>query len=112
MQRLITQAASTGRRYFDIAANLADGMFQGNYNGKPNHPCDIDAVLGRATANGVDRLLIVGGHIQDTLDSYELCKKNPAMYKTTVGVHPCRANEVFKNGKNEAVYYEEMDKLI
>lgn len=112
MQRLITQASHKGLKYFDIAANLADDMFKGHYYGKPAHDCDLDQVLSRATQNGVDRLLIVGGHIQDTLDSFEICKRNPSMYKTTVGVHPCRANEVFKAGKTEVEYYERMDKLI
>lgn len=84
-----------GKKFYDIAANLADGMFQGMYYGKANHPSDLDQVIKRAADQGVDRLLIVGGYIEDTLHSEEICKKSDKFY-TTVGVHPCRANVVFK----------------
>ncbi len=41
----------------DIGVNLTDPMFQGEYHGKACHPPDYDAVLQRAMAAGVERLL-------------------------------------------------------
>ena len=38
----------------DIGANLTDGMFKGSYNGKVQHPPDLDAVLQRAWAAGTE----------------------------------------------------------
>lgn len=35
-----------------------DGMFKGIYNGKCLHKPDITAVLGRAWAAGVDRIIV------------------------------------------------------
>jgi TatD DNase family protein len=55
------------------------------------HESDLDQVLKRAEEEGVDRLLIVGGHLEDSRDSFEICKLSPNYY-CTVGVHPCRAN--------------------
>lgn len=56
-------------------------------------------------------MLIVGGYIEDTLESVEICKRSE-LFKTTVGVHPCRANEVFKKGGTVEAYYKKMDELI
>ena len=53
MRKLLTKASKG--RFYDIAANLADGMFQGHYHGKQAHPCDLEHVLKRATDVGVDR---------------------------------------------------------
>ena len=41
-------------------------------------------------------MLIVGGYYEDIKKSYEICKDDKDLY-CTVGVHPCRANEVEKN---------------
>lgn len=94
MHRLLTKPIPTltsTRRYFDIAANLADHMFEGVYHGKPAHEADVGRVIDRAREVGVDRMLIVGGYIEDTVHSAAICKGRHGFY-TTVGVHPCRAN--------------------
>jgi Tat protein secretion system quality control protein TatD with DNase activity len=36
-------------------------------------------------------MLIVGGYLEDSKISYEICKKDNNLY-STVGIHPCRAN--------------------
>ena len=50
--------ASTGVKLIDIAVNFTDGMFRGIYHGKQCHAADIPAVLARARAAGVDRIII------------------------------------------------------
>ena len=70
---------------------ILDHQFDGYYYGKKKHESDIADILERCEENGVDRLLIVGGYIEDTQKSMKICKLNEN-YLTTVGVHPCRAN--------------------
>lgn len=78
-------------KFFDIAANLADDKFKGKYFGKKYHKPDLDDVISRADEFGVDKLLVVGGYIEDTEECVEIIgdRKN---WWTTVGVHPCRAS--------------------
>ncbi len=45
--------AAWAPRFVDIGANLLDPMFQGVYNGSSKHPGDLDQVLARARAKGV-----------------------------------------------------------
>ncbi len=77
-------------KFFDIAANLADKSFSGFYYEKKWHDSDVDEVIKRAENDGCDRLLIVGGYLEDSEESFELCKKSEKFF-CTVGVHPCRA---------------------
>ncbi|EGR28126.1 hypothetical protein IMG5_183120 [Ichthyophthirius multifiliis] len=87
-------------QFFDIAANLADESFQGIYYNKKIHESDIESVIQRATSVGCEHLLIVGGNIQDSINSFQIAQKSPNFY-CTVGVHPCRATEVEANAVGE-----------
>ena len=49
--------------YIDIAVNLTDEMFQGMYNGKSYHECDISFVLERAMAMNVRKIIITGTYL-------------------------------------------------
>jgi len=81
------------RRLVDIGANLTDRMFRGEYNGKAAvHPDDYAAVLDRAWAAGLHRILITGGSLEDSRAAVELATAHPGLY-STVGVHPTRCNE-------------------
>lgn len=98
-----SSSIATGRvvtpiRMFDIAANLADDTFDGVYYDKKVHENDVASVIQRAASVGCDRLLIVGGYIEDAKKSYNIASASDKLY-STVGVHPCRANEVEANGK-------------
>lgn len=97
-------------RFFDIAANLADRQFYGEYYDKKFHECDVDHVIQRAQAVGCDRLLVVGGYLEDSKDSYGICQKSEKFY-CTVGVHPCRVDEVDKHGGEEK-YFALLSALI
>jgi TatD DNase family protein len=59
----------------DIAVNLTDPMYRGEYHGKARHPSDLDQVVTRAHEAGVERILITGTSIKETRDALELAKK-------------------------------------
>lgn len=83
-------------QYFDIAANLTDLRFQGIYNSKMYHSCDLERVFKRCQQFNVSHLLIASGDTEDLLKAYSLCKKSSTFY-TTAGLHPCRANQAVDN---------------
>lgn len=57
---------------FDIAANLSDERFRGEYYGKQCHDSDFDKVIERANMFGVKKLLFAAGYIEDAKISYQL----------------------------------------
>lgn len=65
--------------YADIGANLTDGMFQGIYNGNQKHPSDLDVVLERSWATGLQKIIITVGTISDTKDAMEIAQKDGKM---------------------------------
>jgi len=44
-------------RFFDIAANLADTQFTGEYHGKKYHESDVHLVMQRASNIGTNPLI-------------------------------------------------------
>ncbi len=60
----------------DIGANLLDDMYGGQYNDKPYHPPDLDAVLARAWAAGLQRLIITAGSLAEAKRALELAEKD------------------------------------
>ena len=80
---------------FDIAANMSDERFKGEYYGKQAHPNDFDQVISRANKYGVCKFLFAAGYIEDANISYDLSLQSSDYY-ATIGIHPCRANEPFK----------------
>ena len=94
--------ASTSYKYFDIGVNLIDPMYEGKYNGKQYHTCDIEAVLQRAERFGVQRMLLTGSSIHESLETIKLVQQYGTKYSFplyyTVGVHPCCVNEFVTNG--------------
>jgi TatD DNase family protein len=83
-------------RLFDIAANLSDDRYKGVYYGSLLHEPDFDLVIKRAHEYGVRKFLFAAGYIEDAKDSYKLSLKSEDFY-CTIGVHPCRAIEPFKD---------------
>ena len=78
-------------KFFDIAANLADEKFKGINFGKVHHKDDLDQVVSRCEEYGVDKLLVVGGYLEDTHECVRIIGERKNWW-TTVGVHPCRAS--------------------
>jgi len=101
---------SSTLRFFDIAANLASEHFAGIYNGKQLHTPDVDDVIQRAEKMGCTDFLFVGGDLKDSKKSFELALKGSS-YHCTVGVHPCRVNEI-EAFESFPAYIREMETLI
>lgn len=81
-------------RYFDIGVNLTDSMFKGVYRGRTGvHPLDIDEVIHRSRVFNVEKMLVTGSSIEESINCIELCKKYPGYLYCTVGVHPCAVTE-------------------
>ncbi|OII76793.1 hypothetical protein cand_024700 [Cryptosporidium andersoni] len=90
--------------FIDIGANLTDPVFQGIYHGKSYHLPDISDIIERARLNGLKKIMITCGCLQDCIDALELCRIYDPDCKflyITVGVHPTRAQELTcKNTNN------------
>ena len=55
------------RQYTDIAVNLTDTMYKGQYHGgKQAHPADVENVLTRAALAGVTRIIITGTDLEES----------------------------------------------
>ena len=97
-------------KLFDIAANLSDDRYKGMYYGTKLHDSDFDLVIKRANQYGVRKFLFAAGYIHDAQDSYNLSLKSEDFY-CTVGVHPCRAQEPFKDYKKDIEEHDIKDDL-
>ncbi|KMZ69772.1 TatD-like protein [Zostera marina] len=98
--------SSPSVRMIDIAVNLTDGMFKGIYNGKCRHKPDITAVLGRAWAAGVDRIIVTGGSLQESKDALAIAETDGRLF-CTVGVHPTRCKEIEESGDPD-MYFKQL----
>jgi TatD DNase family protein len=67
----------------DIGANLTHDSFD----------ADRDAVIGRAVAIGVRRIIVTGSSEQSSRDAIRLAESRPGLLYATVGVHPHHASE-------------------
>ena len=67
----------------DIGANLTHESFR----------ADFDAVLARARAAGVARIVVTGASDAGSRAAHELARQHPGFLYATVGVHPHHAHE-------------------
>ena len=58
----------------DIGANLTDTMYEGEYHGKTKHAKDLSSVLDRAFGNGVERIIVTGGSLEESREVHILYK--------------------------------------
>jgi TatD DNase family protein len=85
-------------RFIDVGANMMDDMFRGVYRGKRAHDDDTGAVLARARAVGVEKIIVTCGTLDEARSGVEMVRESrmmsasigPELY-ATVGVHPTRA---------------------
>lgn len=64
----------TGMRFIDIGANLLDDCFQGRYHGgSQKHEPDLDAVLDRAAAAGVEKVRLLLAVVLDHVFILAFC---------------------------------------
>ena len=71
------------RSFIDIGANLTHESFRG----------DFDAVLERARAHGVARIVVTGASAGGSRAALELARRHPGFLHATAGVHPHHAHE-------------------
>ena len=72
------QSAPAPPRWIDIGVNLTDRRFA----------LDLAAVVGRASAAGVDRIIVTGTDLAHSRAAIALCARMPGMLSCCVGVHP------------------------
>ncbi|KAI5710435.1 hypothetical protein M8J76_013716 [Diaphorina citri] len=96
-------------KYIDIGANLKDAMYEGFYSSKnQKHEPDIDHVLNRAWNAGLEKIIITGTNVEDSISSLKLAQSDERLY-STVGCHPTRCSE-FENDPEG--YLQSLDKII
>jgi TatD DNase family protein len=98
------------KRFIDIGANLTDPMYNGIYHGSKKHEPDLKDVLERARENGVDKIIITGGSVEDSKQALELARSHPYLY-STVGCHPTRCDE-FNTSNDPNAYLDSLSQLI
>ncbi|WVQ75088.1 hypothetical protein IAR50_004697 [Cryptococcus sp. DSM 104548] len=97
-------------RFADIAVNLTDPMFKGNYHGRQKHKPDVDGVVQRAREKGVEKILITGTSLQETKDALVLAKQYDL--QCTAGVHPTSTSEMAKHPQGPSGYIRELCDVI
>ncbi|GAA5907622.1 3'-5'-exodeoxyribonuclease [Sporobolomyces salmoneus] len=99
-------------KLIDIGSNLGDPVFRGNYHGKQSHPDDFPSILSRSRHAGVGIQLLTGDCISGSSSVLSLANEHEGLF-STVGCHPCRANEMvdYAHGGIEG-YIEKLEELI
>ncbi len=83
------------RRFVDIAVNLTDCVFVGvDRKGRAVHESDLDLVVARAVAAGVERMIVTGTTLEQSRRAVALCRQFPGRLWCTVGIHPAHADEL------------------
>lgn len=85
-------------KFIDIGANLTDPMYQGVYNDNKKHAPDLPDVLDRSWNQGMSKIIITGGSLEDSKKALDLAQTNDKLY-CTVGCHPTRSLEFDKEGE-------------
>ncbi|KXH41763.1 TatD family hydrolase [Colletotrichum simmondsii] len=84
----------TKLRFADVAVTATAKDFAGFYRGKQYHQPDFDAVLDRASAAGVDKVMLTGMSLSDAATNLSIAKSRPAgTCFVTIGIHPYHAAE-------------------
>ncbi|XP_036332024.1 putative deoxyribonuclease TATDN1 [Rhagoletis pomonella] len=89
-------------KYIDIGANLTDPMFRGIYGGSQKHADDLHLVLNRAWIQGVQKMIITVGTLNEAEAALQLAKEDDRL-NITMGCHPTRCNEFLPDPQQ---YYE------
>ncbi|USP76728.1 Deoxyribonuclease Tat-D [Curvularia clavata] len=96
-------------RYADVAVTATAKEFAGYYRGKQYHEPDFDAVLDRALAAGVEKVMLTGMYAADVPINTEVACKHPEQCRITIGIHPYHALEADEGGEE---YYESLSRSI
>ncbi|KAJ0162518.1 putative deoxyribonuclease TATDN1 [Colletotrichum tanaceti] len=81
-------------RFADVAVTATAKDFAGFYRGKQYHQPDLDAVLDRALAAGVEKVMLTGMSLGDVETNLAVARSRPAgTCFVTIGIHPYHAAE-------------------
>ncbi|KAB0800787.1 hypothetical protein PPYR_06526 [Photinus pyralis] len=83
-------------KFIDIGANLLDAMYTGVYNGSKKHEPDLKDVLHRSWSNGLNKIIITAGNLEESKNALSLSTSDERLY-STVGCHPTRCLEFEDN---------------
>lgn len=70
---------------YDIAVNITDRQYLGEYHGNKKHPCDIPGVIERAASMGIG-MVFLGTSVRSSVESAMLARAY-GQY-AAVGIHP------------------------
>lgn len=76
-----------------VAVTPTAKEFDGIYRGKKQHDNDFDAVLDRAAAAGVSKVMLTGMSLSDVDFILDIVRSKPEQCSMTIGVHPYHAAE-------------------
>ncbi|KAL1797165.1 hypothetical protein ACET3X_003771 [Alternaria dauci] len=102
-------APSKKLQYADVAVTATAKEFSGVYRGKQYHDADFDAVLDRALAAGVEKVMLTGMYASDAQVNLAIARSRPEQVKVTIGVHPYHAVEADEGGE---AYYQDLSRSI
>jgi TatD DNase family protein len=83
--------------------------FAGVYRNKQYHEADINAVLDRALAAGVEKVILTGMSLRDVVFNLEIAKRRPSQCSITIGVHPYHAAEADEAGEE---YFQNLAQAV
>jgi TatD DNase family protein len=96
----------------DIAANLTEDSFlRGEYNGKKYHEPDFNTVIDRGHRYGVKKYLFTATHFEDAVEAFKAAKRSRDFF-CTIGVHPCRATECYKDEGGPNIYFGMLENFL
>lgn len=84
-------------------------MFFGVYNGTQYHAPDFEAVLQRACAVGVEKIVVTGTSLAESRAAAELAARHASLF-CTVGCHPTNCGEM--EAEDAAVYVQRLVQLV
>ncbi|KAI4665149.1 uncharacterized protein J4E88_010597 [Alternaria novae-zelandiae] len=102
-------APSRKLQYAEVAVTATAKEFAGIYRGKQYHEPDFDAVLDRALAAGVEKVMLTGMYAFDASFNLGIARKRPEQCRITIGIHPYHAVEADKGGEE---YYKGLSDSI
>jgi TatD DNase family protein len=83
--------------------------FTGIYRNKQHHEADFDAVLDRALAAGVEKVMLTGMSLSDVAFNRDIAHSRRSQCSITVGVHPYHAKEADDAGE---AYFQDLAQTI
>jgi len=86
-------------------------MYKGIYFEKQVHTPDLNVVLERARENGIEKIIVTAGCLNDCNVTLEMVKNYDFLY-TTVGVHPTRCGEFESNGTDPDQHIQRLMEMV